>query len=147
MRGESRICKETSGAADRIASVLKGKTLQEVWFALPRLARFCEEIRGGCVVGVDAQGKALLIRLERGLSLYAHDQVCGVWYLRERGKWPKTRRSPRVALHTQSHGVLLYGATDIALLTPEEERFHPDLSRLGPDVLDRCLPGATSPGS
>jgi endonuclease-8 len=103
------------------------------------LERFGEEIRGWCVVDVDTHGKALLIRLDGGLSLYAHNQLYGVWYVRERGKWPKTRRSLRVALHTESHSALLYSATDIALLTPEEELFHPYLSRLGPDVLDPLL--------
>jgi endonuclease-8 len=110
-----------------------------VWFGLPRLARFSDEICGWRVLDVDTQGKALLIRLDGGLSVYAHNQLYGVWYVRERGKWPKTRRSLRVALHTESHSALLYSATDIALLTPEEELFHPYLSRLGPDVLDPLL--------
>jgi endonuclease-8 len=103
------------------------------------LACFSDEICGWRVLDVDTYGKALLIRLDGGLSLYAHNQLYGVWYVRQRGKWPKTRRSLRVALHTESHSALLYSATDVSLLTPEEELFHPYLSRLGPDVLDPLL--------
>jgi len=130
---------EIRRAADRIAKVLAGKSLEDVWFGLPRLARFSDEICGWRVLDVDTHGKALLIRLDGGLSLYAHNQLYGVWHIRERGRWPKTRRSLRVALHTESHSALLYSATDISLLTPEEELFHPYLSRLGPDVLDLLL--------
>ena len=130
---------EIRRAADRIASVLKGRALDEVWFGPPRLARFSEEICGWRVLDVDTYGKALLIRLDGGLSLYAHNQLYGVWYVRERGKWPNTRRSLRMALQTESHSALLYSVTDISLLTPEEELFHPYLSRLGPDVLDALL--------
>jgi endonuclease-8 len=103
------------------------------------LARFSDEICGWRVLDVATYGKALLIRLDGGLSLYAHNQLYGVWYVRERGKWPRTRRKLRVALHTESHSALLYSATDILLLTSEEELFHPYLSRLGPDVLDPQL--------
>ena len=130
---------EIRRAADRIARVLTGRVLQEVWFGLPRLACFSDEICGWRVLTVDTYGKALLIRLDGGLSLYAHNQLYGVWYVRARGQWPETRRSLRVALHTESHSALLYSATDISFLTPEEELFHPYLSRLGPDVLDPLL--------
>jgi len=127
---------EIKRAADRIAHVLTGRRLEEVWCGLPRLVRFSDELCGCRVQGVDTHGKALLIRFDLGLSLYAHNQLYGVWYVRERGRWPKTRRSLRIALHTASPSALLYSATDIMLLTPEEELFHPYLSRLGPDVLD-----------
>ena len=130
---------EIRRAADRIAHVLTGRKLEDVWFGLPRLVRFSDELCGCCVQGVDTYGKALLIRFDLGLSLYAHNQLYGVWHVRERGQWPKTRRSLRIALHTASHSALLFSATDISLLTPEEELFHPYLSRLGPDVLDPVL--------
>lgn len=130
---------EIRRAADRIAHVLTGRKLEDVWFGLPRLVRFSDELCGCCVQGVDTYGKALLIRFDLGLSLYAHNQLYGVWHVRERGQWPKTRRSLRIALHTASHSALLFSATDISILTPEEELFHPYLSRLGPDVLDPVL--------
>lgn len=130
---------EIRRAADRIAAVLVGQTLEEVWFDPPRLARYGPALTGRRVTAVDTRGKALLIRFDLGLSLYAHNQLYGVWYLRKRGRLPNTRRSLRVALHTRDDSALLYSATDIALLTPEQEREHPYLAHLGPDVLDSRL--------
>jgi endonuclease-8 len=130
---------EIRRAADRIAAVSAGERLEAVWFGLPRLLRFSEELAGSCVERVESRGKALLIRFDLGLSLYSHNQLYGVWYLRKRGELPNTGRSLRVALHTGRDSALLYSASEIAVLTPDEERFHPYLSRLGPDVLDPAL--------
>ena len=130
---------EIRRAADRIAAVLAGRRLEEVWFGLPRLERFADELVGCRVDRVDTHGKALLIRFDLGLSLFAHNQLYGVWYLRKRGELPRTGRRLRVALHTETDTALLYSASDIAVLTPDEELFHPYLSRLGPDVLDPAL--------
>jgi endonuclease-8 len=110
--------------------------MEEVWFGLPRLQPFTHALTGALVHRVDSRGKALLIRFDGGLSLYSHNQLYGVWYLRKRGRLPKTRRTLRVALHTATDSALLYSASDIAVLTPEEEAAHPYLTRLGPDVLD-----------
>ncbi len=130
---------EIRRAADRISAVLTGRQLHEVWFGLPRLVRFSDELTGCRVDGVETRGKALLIRFDLGLVLFAHNQLYGVWYLRKRGQLPKTRRSLRVALHTEKDSALLYSASEIAVLTPAQERVHPYLSRLGPDVLDSAV--------
>lgn len=130
---------EIRRTADRIAAVLAGERLEAVWFGLPRLVRFSEELAGSRVESVESRGKALLIRFDLGLSLYSHNQLYGVWYLRKRGELPNTGRSLRAALHTERDSALLYSASDIAVLSPDEELFHPYLSRLGPDVLDPAL--------
>lgn len=131
---------EIRRAADRIAKVLVGQVVEEARFGLQRLKRFDDEISGMRVLRVDTRGKALLIRFEQGLTLYAHNQLYGRWYLNKRGTFPKTGRSLRVALHTETDSALLYSASDIAVLLPQEELEHPFLSRIGPDVLD---PGLT----
>ena len=130
---------EIRRAADRIAKILVGQVIEEAWFALPRLKRFNAEITGMRVHRIDTRGKALLIRFEQGLTLYAHNQLYGRWYLNKRGTLPKTGRTLRVALHTTTNSALLYSASDIAVLLPEEELTHPFLSRIGPDVLDPQL--------
>jgi endonuclease-8 len=127
---------EIRRAADRIAEVLVGQRVEEVSFGLKRLRRFEEELCGVCVDRVDTRGKALLVRFANGLSLYAHNQLYGVWRTSPRGRLPQTGRSLRVALHTAHDSALLYSASDIAVLTAEDEAAHPFLSRLGPDVLD-----------
>ncbi len=144
MTGGGRLANVPEGpeirrAADRISAVLTGRQLHEVWFGLPQLARFSDELTGSRVNDVETRGKALLIRFDRGLTLFAHNQLYGVWYLRKRGQLPKTRRSLRVALHTETDSALLYSASEIAVLTPAEERVHPYLARLGPDVLDSTV--------
>lgn len=130
---------EIRRAADRIAAVLNRRRLDAVWFGPPRLVRFSDELTGSRVACVDTRGKALLIRFDLGLTLYVHNQLYGVWYVRKRGQLPNIRRSLRVALHTENDSALLYSATEIELLTPQEELDHPYLSRLGPDVLDQAL--------
>jgi endonuclease-8 len=127
---------EIRRAADRIAAVLAGQRVEEAWFGLTRLKRFGPELSGVGVDRIDTRGKALLVRFANGLSLYAHNQLYGVWRTCRRGQLPQTGRSLRVALHTAQHSALLYSASDIAVLTPEEELRHPFLARLGPDVLD-----------
>lgn len=126
---------EIRRAADRIAQVLVGRVIEEAWFGLPRLRRFSDELTGRRVRSVDTRGKALLVRFDNDLSLYAHNQLYGRWYLRKRGECPRTGRSLRVALHTAENSALLYSASDIAVLSTDDEQRHPFLSRLGPDVL------------
>ena len=126
---------EIRRAADRLAAVLVDREIAEAWFGLPRLTRFAGLLTGARVTRIDTRGKALLIRFDRDLSLYAHNQLYGRWYLRKRGDLPRTGRSLRVALHTAEHSALLYSASDVAVLSSDEERTHPFLSRLGPDVL------------
>ena len=106
---------EIRRAADRIAAVLTGRRLEDVWFGLPRLERFADELVGCRVDRVDTHGKALLIRFDLGLSLFAHNQLYGVWYLRKRGEFPRTGRRLRVALHTETGSPLLYSTSDIAV--------------------------------
>jgi endonuclease-8 len=130
---------EIRRAADRIAKVLVGQRIEQVFFGLRRLQRFSDELQDRTVERVDTRGKALLVRFDNGLSLYAHNQLYGVWRITQRDHWPKTGRSLRVALHTSTQSALLYSASDIAVLTADDELGHPFLSRLGPDVLDSAL--------
>ena len=123
-------------AADRIAKVLVGKPLDEVWFAFPALKVFEDRLSDARVTAIDTRGKAMLTRFDNDLTLYSHNQLYGRWYTARRDKPPKTSRSLRVALHTDTHSALLYSASDIEILTPEAEREHPFLSRVGPDILD-----------
>jgi endonuclease-8 len=81
----------------------------------------------------------MLTRFDNGLTLYSHNQLYGRWYTSKRGRLPATRRSLRVALHTATHSALLYSATDIQVLTPEQLERHPFLTRIGPDILDSGL--------
>ena len=130
---------EIRRAADRIADVLVGRRIEQACFSFAELQPFEELLRGSIVMAVDTRGKAMLTRFDNELTLYSHNQLYGRWFTAKRGKLPETRRSLRVALHTNSDSALLYSATDIGVLTPGQVESHPFLSRLGPDVLDESL--------
>ena len=134
---------EIRRAADRLAEVLVGRQIEQAYFAFPELGRFEDRIAGARVTAVDTRGKAMLTRFDNDLTLYSHNQLYGRWFAVERDRLPDTRRSLRVALHTKSHSALLYSASDISILTPEQVETHPFLARLGPDVLDNDLQADT----
>lgn len=130
---------EIRRAADRVAGVLVGKRIAKAELTLENLQAFESRLTGARVRAVDTRGKAMLTRFDNGLTLYSHNQLYGRWFTVPRGEWPATNRSLRVALHTSSDSALLYSASDIAILTPEELAEHPFLKRLGPDILDPGL--------
>ena len=126
-------------AADRIAAVLVGQIVVEVEFGLPDLKRFEQRLEGKKVSAVETRGKAMLTRFDCGLTLYSHNQLYGRWFTVRRSQLPKTKRSLRVALHTESHSALLYSASDIQVLNDEQLTRHAFLQRIGPDILDPQL--------
>ena len=70
---------EIRRAADRIASVLVGQRVVDVYFGLPGLRKFERKLAGSVVTAVDTRGKAMLTRFDNGLTLYSHNQLYGIW--------------------------------------------------------------------
>ncbi|MBT8107030.1 MAG: endonuclease VIII [Gammaproteobacteria bacterium] len=130
---------EIRRAADKVAAVLVGKTIEKVSFGLPRLRRFEARLQGRAVTAVDTRGKAMLTRFDNDLCIYSHNQLYGRWYTVRRPRMPKTGRQLRIALQTDTHQALLYSASDIDVLDDKGLATHPFLSRVGPDILDRSL--------
>jgi endonuclease-8 len=130
---------EIRRAADKIAAVLEDQVIEQVYFGLPDLTQYDEQLSGQRVTWLETRGKALLTHFDHGLSIYSHNQLYGRWYVVKRGKEPATRRSLRLALHTQSHSALLYSASDIAVLDSDGMAQHPFLARIGPDILNPTL--------
>ena len=130
---------EIRRAADRIAKVLVGQRIREAWFAFDDLKYWESELEGREVTSVDTRGKAMLTRFDNDLTIYSHNQLYGRWYTCKRDKPPATKRSLRLALHTDSHSALLYSASDVDVLTPANINEHPFLARVGPDILDKAL--------
>ncbi len=123
---------EIHGQALRLAAVLQDKVPIIHAPYLPAL----ETLQGQKIVRVESWGKAFLLRFESGLTLYAHMQLYGRWTVAKAGPEPNSRRQLRLRLATPNQQALLYSATDIELLTPEQLLLHPYLRRLGPDLLD-----------
>ena len=130
---------EIRRAADKVARVLVGNTVEHVAFGLPRLRRFEKRLSGSAVTAVDTRGKAMLTRFDNGLTIYSHNQLYGRWYTARRPRYPKTNRQLRIELCTSTHRALLYSASDIDVLTERQLGKHPFLRRVGPDILDAKL--------
>ena len=131
---------EILNAANQLRSVLVGATLSDVYFGLARLKPFEARLRGASVKDIETRGKAMLTRLDNGLTLYTHNELHGRWYVGQRDQQPRTRRKLMAALYTQDHCALLFSATKINVLDDNGVRTHPFLNKLGPDVL---APGLT----
>mgnify|MGYP000544114805 CR=1 FL=1 len=130
---------EIRRAADSLEAAIKGKPLTDVWFAFPQLKPFESQLVGQTVTHIETRGKALLTHFSHNLTLYSHNQLYGVWRVVEAGEQPVSNRVLRVRLQTAEKAILLYSASDIEMLTPEQLLTHPFLQRVGPDVLDMRL--------
>ncbi|MBZ0058888.1 MULTISPECIES: endonuclease VIII [unclassified Leclercia] len=130
---------EIRRAADSLEAAIKGKPLTDVWFAFPQLKTFESRLIGETVTHLETRGKALLTHFSNQLTLYSHNQLYGVWRVVDTGKLPETTRVLRVKLETADKTILLYSASDIEMLLPEQLTTHPFLQRVGPDVLDLRL--------
>ncbi|MEO0867306.1 MAG: endonuclease VIII [Cyanobacteria bacterium J06642_11] len=126
---------EIRKAADKIERAIKAKVTSEVFFAFEHLKPYENELTGQTVRQVETRGKALLIHFDNDLSIYSHNQLYGVWMVRKAHNYPATKRQLRLAIHNAKKSALLYSASDIEVLTPDQIPSHPFLSKLGPDVL------------
>ncbi|EMF0717682.1 endonuclease VIII [Citrobacter freundii] len=130
---------EIRRAADNLEAAVKGKLLTDVWFAFEQLKPYQSQLIGQRITQLETRGKALLTHFSNGLTLYSHNQLYGVWRVIDTGTIPQTSRVLRVRLQTHDKTILLYSASDIEILTPEQLATHPFLQRVGPDVLDLRL--------
>lgn len=127
---------EIRRVATRIHKVLAGHEAQKVLLTQPKVARFGSQLSGQRVEWVSSRGKALLTHFDSGLTIYSHNQLYGRWYITRRDKPPRTNRTLRLAIYTETHSALLYSASDIEVHTPETLSSQKYLARLGPDALD-----------
>lgn len=130
---------EIRRAADALGKAVVGKAIAEVFFAFDRLKPYAEPLAQQRIYAVQTRGKAILIRFDNHLSIYSHNQLYGVWMIRNAYAFPDTNRQLRLAIHTAQKSALLYSASDIEVLTEHEVDEHPFLSQLGPDVLDEAV--------
>ncbi len=127
---------EIRRVATRIHKVLAGREAQKVVFTQPKVARFSQQLSGQRVEWVSSRGKALLTHFDNGLTIYSHNQLYGRWYITRRDKPPRTNRTLRLAICTETHSALLFSASDIEVHSAETLASQKYLARLGPDALD-----------
>ncbi|HUQ39252.1 MAG TPA: DNA-formamidopyrimidine glycosylase family protein [Acidimicrobiales bacterium] len=95
-----------------------------------------DRILGTTVDGVEARGKHLLIRLSSGDVVHTHLQMTGSWHVYGAGdRWRKPGHLARLVLEAGDRVAVCFNAPTVELLAAGEERRHPALVGLGPDVL------------
>ncbi|MEM1030678.1 MAG: endonuclease VIII [Myxococcota bacterium] len=132
---------EIHRAADRVRRAVGGRVAEEVYFGQPHLHDHGPRLSGNEVIRVHARGKALLTSFASGDTVFCHSLLYGRWYVMRRGRKPRTGRSLRFAVHTETHSALLYSASAIDIVPTHAIESHPFIRRLGPDPLDeQCAP-------
>lgn len=131
---------EIRRAADAVAGVLEGHTIEAVTFGLPDLKSYESLLAGHKVTAVETRGKAMLTHFDNGYTIYSHNQLYGLWKVVRKNTKPQTNRTLRLALETRTHRALLFSASDISVWRFEDLDDHPFLARIGPDILN---PGLT----
>jgi len=122
-------------ARDELAEVLENKGIKQITFAFGELKKFEFSLKNTSIKAVQAKGKAMLIQLSSGYTIYSHNQLYGRWVVVPYKQYPDTKRQLRLQIHVNSHSALLYSASDIAVITDKELACHPYLSALGLDLL------------
>lgn len=130
---------EVRREADRIAKVIAGRPLSQVYFGQPHMRKAANYLQDATVLSVHTHGKAMLTHFDNGYTVYSHNQLYGKWVICRKDRPPQTNRQLRFALHTATHSALLFSASSIELWETEQLDEHPFLRKLGPDVLDNKL--------
>lgn len=130
---------EIRRAADQVEKALKGRAVLDLFFAFERLQEYEDILQGDTIERVDTKGKAMLIRFQRGYTIYSHNQLYGKWVIRNAYNYPETNRQLRLALHNEKKSALLYSSSDIEVLRTEEAEAHPFIQKTGPDLLSESV--------
>ncbi|MBD0269682.1 MAG: endonuclease VIII, partial [Cyanobacteria bacterium Co-bin8] len=134
---------EIRRAADRLEKAIANQPTTAIFFAFEHLKPFEEKLSGHTVKAVETFGKAMVTRFDNEICVYSHNQLYGLWMVRSAHDYPPTKRQLRFAIHTGKKSVLLYSASDIAVLYADEVPHHPFIRNLGPDVLKATTSEAT----
>ena len=104
------------------------------------LGAHARKLVGRTVERVEARGKHLLIRLDRGLVVHTHMRMSGSWHVYSAGeRWRRPQHEARLVVECGERVAVCFNAPVVELLVEREEPAHPALSGLGPDVLARPL--------
>jgi endonuclease VIII len=125
--------------ARSLARALEGREVTDFRTVLAHLARVDDDapIVGRRVERVRSMGKNLIITLSGGLHLRAHMRMHGSWHLYEPSSpWRKPQAAMRVLIGTEAWVAVAFDVPVAEFLTDAQLKRHPDLSRIGPDLLD-----------
>jgi endonuclease-8 len=121
--------------ARALQAALAGRTVLAFGSSLPAVAAAARRLAvvGQAVETVEAHGKHLLVRFEKGAVLHTHLGMRGSWRLARR----TGARGPvaRAVIETADVVAACSLAPVVELLSASQARAHPALARLGPDLL------------
>lgn len=106
-----------------------------------------ERIIGSTVTSVEARGKHLLMHLSAGGAIHSHMGMTGSWHIYRPGElWRKPTHYAALELGMPTLDVICFSPKLLELLTADQLRRRPQLTRLGPDLLacDFDVPGAVA---
>lgn len=125
-------------AARALDNALRGKTVTKFETAVAKLARINDDspITGRTLERVEARAKWCLIFFSGGLILLTHMRMSGSWHLYKTGeRWQLPRSAMRVAITAGDVQAVLFNAQVAEFHTERSLARHPDLPKLGLDVL------------
>jgi endonuclease-8 len=122
--------------ADHLRPALVGGRL--VRFDAPQLGGGPRPSRGDLVEDVQAQGKHLLIRFERGLTLQTHLRMTGSWHLYRSGeRWRRPAHLARAVVEVDSGWVAVCFSAPVVRTFVDRPSAGPGpTAHLGPDLCD-----------
>jgi endonuclease VIII len=144
-------------SATTLRPAMEGRVIED---ARIRDSQFdCERILGWAVTGVEARGKHLLMHLSEGakpqaaaqhpspnfsprgrgtLCIHSHMGMTGSWHVYRPGEpWRKPAHYAALQLAINRLEVICFSPRLLELLTGDQLRRHPHLTRLGPDLLSK----------
>jgi endonuclease-8 len=126
--------------ARTLEKALSGKTVTAFETALAPLARVNDDspIVGRTVDTVESRGKWCLIFFSGDLILATHMRMSGSWHIYRLGeKWQRGRTHMRVAITCGDFQAVAFDVPLAEFLTARTLSRHPEIARLGPDLLDQ----------
>ena len=127
---------ETHRMADNIRKSLKKKEILSFRFQHESLTPLTK-LKEILITDVFSLGKAIIIRIQGGISIISHNQLYGKWTFNRPKTIVKNNRQLRIEFITEKKAVRLWSATDISIYNTKNEINHPYLGKIGPDILDK----------
>ena len=124
--------------ARTLQRALAGRSVTRFESPLPALTRVDHDqpIVGRTVRAVRSIGKHLLIEFSGDLVLRTHMRMNGEWHIYRPGeRWRRSRVAMRIVVATDEYVAVGFDVPVAEFLRPRDLQRHPQLGRLGPDLL------------
>jgi endonuclease-8 len=125
-------------AAQTLNRALAGKVVVRFESVFPALTRVHDDrpLTARTIEKVDSVGKHLLVHFSGNLVLRTHMRMSGSWHIYRPGeRWKRARRDMRLVVATSDFEAVGFNIPVAEFIDAHRLPKHPELARLGPDVL------------